>query len=236
MANVRPDENLHRKKDSPEKRRKVAGKMLDRTKRSDLKSNQKSTSQAMTATKYFADDNVKKFQNALIAHSFCMRDLKKQGRGALFSSVEEFQKECMEYVQLCQQYEAVPLISALCTYLGIDRESLYSYSRNENNPLCQSARAMLSYCHTCLEMGATESKLNSVAYIFQAKNYFGMKDTVEVKGEVTNINKLSSVQTLTELKGQLNDEQDNLVALDKGDSLEIIDKSMVNEAVVHEDE
>lgn len=155
---------------------------------------------------YFSKDNVKDYQKELIAHLFGKKAPEKKGRGYFFETVEELNEWIQKYFNLCVENEVVPTISGLVTYLKCNKQTLYDHANNPTSPFYQSCRDAIDYCHVCLESGASESQLNSVAYIFQAKNYFNMRDVQEVQvtpnqGQIQN-----NTETLQALKDQLQQE------------------------------
>lgn len=160
----------------------------------------------INGTGYFSQPNVKEFQSRLATHMFLELPKKKKGRGTFFETVEEFQEELMGYIQLIQDTEVVPTISGLCAWLGCDRRTLYNHANNPNSIFFLVSNQAIEFCHVALENGASESKINSVAYIFQAKNYFGMKDVQEVQVAPTKANETNNAETLNALKEQIEKE------------------------------
>ena len=159
----------------------------------------------INGTGYFSQPNVKEYQTRLSTHMFLDPPKIKKGRGTFFATVEDLQQELMAFVQLTNETEVVPTISGLVAWLGCDRQTLYNHAKNPNSPFHDLCNKAIEFCHVALENGASESKINSVAYIFQAKNYFGMKDVQEV--QVTpNANDVNSPETLNALKEQLEKE------------------------------
>lgn len=156
----------------------------------------------VNSTGYFAQPNVKEYQQEMVAHLFGKSAPKKRGRGAFFESEDELNTWIEKYFGLCMRTEVVPTISGLCTYLKCSKSTLYEHANNPNSQLHDSCRQAIEFCHVCLETGASESKINSVAYIFQAKNYFGMKDTQEIQVQASATQELNSPETLKALKEQ----------------------------------
>ena len=161
----------------------------------------------MNGSGYFAKDNVKEYQKEMLAHLFGKDSGKKKGRGGFFESEEELNEWIGKYFTLAMEHEVVPTISGLCTYLQCARDTLYNHASNPSSPFYNSCKNAIDYCHACLESGASESQLNSVAYIFQAKNYFNMKDVQEVK-VAPNQNQISNnSDTLNALKEQIHQQE-----------------------------
>lgn len=188
-------------------REKVEAETIERFKlqTKDKQGNRKNTTihKQMNGTGYFAKDNVKEYQKEMLTHLFGKDSGKKKGRGGFFESEEELNKWIEKYFTLAMEHEVVPTISALCTYLQCNRDTLYTHANNPSSPFYDSCKNAIDYCHACLESGASESQLNSIAYIFQAKNYFNMKDVQEVK-VAPNQNQISNnADTLNALKEQI---------------------------------
>lgn len=168
----------------------------------------------LSSTGYFAQENVKNFQTVVATHMFSDELKKKKGRGGFFTTVEDLRGELMEFIALCQSMETAPTIAALACFLGCDRNQLYDHARNPNSPFQADCKAMIDYCHMCLENGATENKLNSVAYIFQAKNYFDMKDTQDVQLSAKTSEDMNNPETLNALQKQINEESKDIKLLE----------------------
>lgn len=175
----------------------------------DNQGNRKNTTihKQMNGSGYFSKDNVKEYQKEMLTHLFGKGSHKKKGRGMFFETEEELNEWIGKYFALAMEHEVVPTISGLCTYLQCSREALYSHARNPSSPFFTSCKNAIDYCHACLESGASESQLNSVAYIFQAKNYFNMKDVQEVQ-VAPNQNQISNnSDTLNALKEQIQQQE-----------------------------
>lgn len=173
-----------------------------------------STHKQLNSSGYFGQENVQEFQKEMVSHLFGKNAPKKKGRGGFFDTQEELDEWIEKFFSLCMRTQVVPTISGLCTYLKCNRQTLYDHANNPNSHLFESCRQAIEYCHVCLESGASESKLNSVAYIFQAKNYFNMKDTQEIQVQANGSQELNSPETLKALQEQKNNEN-------KGKPLEI---------------
>jgi hypothetical protein len=166
--------------------------------RKELKSGNKSSIKQVNATGFFAEPNTKDWSNEMVTHALNNMTKKQQGRG-VFDSVEELADEFKGFVNTAQRTGLAPTIAGLAFYLGVSRDTIYSHAANQMSPFHDICKLMIDYCHTMLETGATMNKLNSVSYIFQAKNYFGMKDQTDVvvgAQERTNINNSQSIQAL----------------------------------------
>lgn len=198
--------NHERKLDyTKERRDHVAKQTLTRftDEKSELYTPGPSTTKPVNSSGFFAQDNVKKMQSEMLAHLFPIGEMEKnKGRGAIFTDQDSMAQYCTDYFKLSMENEVVPTISGLCAYLLISKRTLLEYANNSNSPYYDVAKAAVDYCHYCLESGATESKLNSVAYIFQGKNYFGMKDSQEITVTAQTNQAVNSQDTLSALREQ----------------------------------
>lgn len=168
----------------------------------------------ISSTGYFSQENVKEFQKEMITHVFKTPANKPKGRGGWFAAPEELEEELEKYFTLCVKYEAVPTISALACWLRCNRDIIYEHARNTNSPFQELCKRAIDYCHMALEMGASESKVNSVAYIFQGKNYFGMKDTQDVRIQAPETEQVNAENSLNALREQMTKESKTTPVLD----------------------
>lgn len=187
-----------------------------------------STHKQIMNSGYFAQPNVKEYQQEMVTHLFGKNAPKKKGRGTFFESADELNTWIEKYFYLCMRTEVVPTISGLCTYLKCSKQTLYDHANNPNSVLYESCRQAIEFCHVCLETGASESKVNSVAYIFQAKNYFNMKDTQEIQVQASANQELNSPETLKALKEQKEKEvSGTTLELDMKDAVIIEEKTKI---------
>ena len=160
----------------------------------------------MTDTGYMAQENVKGFYSDLVAHTFGKDAPQREGRGTFFETPEELEEWIADYFACVAKHNIVPTISSLACWLKCSREVIKTHSMNPSSPFYEPCKNAIDICHAMLEGGATESKLNSVAYIFQAKNYFGMKDqqeiTVGTNQENAQVNSRETLNALREQKQQ----------------------------------
>ena len=157
----------------------------------------------VNSTGFFGQDNVVDWYKELVTQNMNKR---KEGRG-VFDQIDNLQDEFAGYVDLCNRTKVVPTVSALCFYLGVSRDMFYSHANNTNSPYHDDCKMMLEYCHASLETGASESKVNSVAYIFQGKNYFGMQDQTNIALSTAMQQPVTSTNSLEVLEQQVNQQQ-----------------------------
>ena len=117
-------------------------------------------------------------------------------RPKLYSSVEDMKKIIDKYFEMCDEKEKPYTMSGLAYALDMDRRSLLNYSKDEKFfPTIKKAREKVEQQ---LEENALMGKANSTFTIFNLKNNYGWRDTVEVKND-------SELSKLDELLGEIKD-------------------------------
>ena len=111
-------------------------------------------------------------------------------RPKLYETKEEVQEIIDAYFSLCDQLEKPYTMSGLANALNMSRQSLINYSKeDEFFDTIKKARAEVEQQ---LEENALMGKANSTFTIFNLKNNYGWRDSVEVK----NDNELSKLDEL----------------------------------------
>lgn len=149
---------------------------------------------------YMAQPNVKKFNKTFVKRALT-------GRPYKWDSVEELEKELLEYFELCDKTDTVPTITAIATWLKCNKDTIYAHANNPNSPFSVLLKNVINVCHTSLENGAVDGKVNSVVYIFMGKNYFGLRDDKNITVTPTSDNpQISSKSTMDAIQKQLEEE------------------------------
>lgn len=149
---------------------------------------------------YMAQPNVKKFNKTFVKRALT-------GRPYKWDSVEELEKELLEYFELCDKTDTVPTITAIATWLKCNKDTIYAHANNPNSPFSGLLKNVINICHTSLENGAVDGKVNSVVYIFMGKNYFGLRDDKNITVTPTSDNtQISSKSTMDAIQKQLEEE------------------------------
>ena len=103
------------------------------------------------------------------------------GRPRLYNSAEQMKKDIDKYFEDCDVKDRPYTMSGLAYALNMDRRSLVNYANKDEFFLTiKSARERVQQQ---LEENALMNKANSIFTIFNLKNNFGWRDTVEVKTE-----------------------------------------------------
>lgn len=107
-----------------------------------------------------------------------------------YKTQEELQKGIDKYFTQCDKTQKPYTMSGLAYSLGIDRVTLINYGKNDLFfTLIKKAKDRVQ---AQLEENALMGKSNSTFTIFNLKNNYGWRDTVEVK----NDNELSKLDEL----------------------------------------
>lgn len=112
------------------------------------------------------------------------------GRPKLYNSKEEMQELIEAYFSLCDQLERPYTMSGLANALNMSRQSLINYSKDEEFfDTIKKARAKVEQQ---LEENALMGKANSTFTIFNLKNNYGWRDSVEInnQNELTKLDEL----------------------------------------------
>lgn len=112
------------------------------------------------------------------------------GRPKLYNSKEEMQKIIDAYFSLCDKLERPYTMSGLANALNMSRQSLINYSKDEEFfDTIKKARAVVEQQ---LEENALMGKANSTFTIFNLKNNYGWRDSVEInnQNELTKLDEL----------------------------------------------
>lgn len=118
---------------------------------------------------YMAQENVKEFNKEFMPRALV-------GRPCRWDNVEELCNDIGEYLDLCDRTSVIPTITAMATWLHCSRDTIYSHANNPNSQFSDILKNAINICHSFLENGAVDGKVNSVLYMFLSKNYFGLKD------------------------------------------------------------
>lgn len=119
------------------------------------------------ASQYLSEPNVKAFNKILLDKTF--------SKHIPISDSEELKQELSDYFNSCYQFEIVPTMSSLASWLGVNMDTIYANMQNgsKNSEILKQA---VNFCHSLNENGAIAGAINSVLYMFLSKNYYGMQD------------------------------------------------------------
>lgn len=141
---------------------------------------------------YMSQDNVRAFSKEFMPKALT-------GRPYKWDSVENLVEEIGDYLDLCERTSVIPTITSLATWLHCDRDTIYNHANNQNSPFFGVLKNVINICHSFLENGAVDGKVNGVLYMFLSKNYFGLKDDKNITvtpATNTNINTPATMEAL----------------------------------------
>lgn len=156
------------------------------------------TKQQKAKEQYLSDENVKSFYKELRQPIF-----KKK---YAFDHYESFEGELEHYFDLCDTYNQVPSPTSLAVYLGTNTDTLYEHMHNPNSPYSDTIKRTMTYLHAINEGGANSGKIPAILYIFNSKNFFGMKDDKNITVSANNNQPVNSQETMDAIQKQLQEE------------------------------
>lgn len=113
------------------------------------------------------------------------------------NSPEQFTKEVVEYFDLCDEYKVTPVVIGLANYLSISKRHFYELLNNGSDfsPIAQKALDSIAEMQ---EDAALRNAINSVAWIFTAKNHLGYTDnqTVTLKPDNSATDRSQTMEAL----------------------------------------
>lgn len=115
-------------------------------------------------------------------------------------SVENMQKEILEYFDLCDKYDCVPVMIGLFNYLGLDQGYAYHIA-NEGSELSLPLKKAMKMVQELQEGAVMRNAINPVSFIFLAKNYYGMSDsqTITLKPDNSATDRSQTMEALQEV-------------------------------------
>ena len=108
-------------------------------------------------------------------HSIVRRKCMFSQRTCL-DSVENMQNEILEYFDLCDKYECVPVMIGLFNYLGLEQGFAYQIA-NDGSEFSMPLKKAMKMIQELQEGAVMRNAINPVSFIFLAKNYYGMSDS-----------------------------------------------------------
>lgn len=168
------------------------------------KNSRGSSTNNKSATSYMSQPNVQEFNKQMQKRIFNPSGL---GRPYAFGSIEQFEKDVAEYFDVCNNTQTVPTITSLALWLRVDKSTIYEHANNSNSPFSDTLKNVITYCHSIIQNGTVEGKINPVTYIFISKNDYAMRDdkniTVSPSSDKQTIN---SSETIDAIQKQLAEE------------------------------
>lgn len=137
------------------------------------KNSRGSSTNNKSATSYMSQPNVQEFNRQMQKRVFNSSGV---GRPYAFGSIEQFEKDVSDYFEVCNNTQTVPTITSLALWLRVDKTTIYEHANNSNSPFSPTLKNVITYCHSIIQNGTVEGKINPVTYIFISKNDYSMRD------------------------------------------------------------
>ena len=102
--------------------------------------------------------------------------------------------------ELCASHRVMPIVAGLCNWLGVSYDTA-DHAKNPNSPFTQPLKYALALTNELSQGAMVNGKLNPMAYMFLAGNYWGLHDVRQVNIQSGAI---SSVQTPQEREETIN--------------------------------
>ena len=103
----------------------------------------------------------------------------RRGNDSVCNTADEIANRAEEYITECYQTGQRMTVEKFALALGITRETLWKWEQvgdQRSNVIKKVKDCIASYDADLV----TSGKMNPVPYIFRAKNYYGMKDQVDI--------------------------------------------------------
>ena len=115
-------------------------------------------------------------------------------------SPENMSNEILEYFELCDEYNCVPVVVGLANYLGLTTSYMYQIA-NSGSELSPPLKKGIDFIHELLESASLKNAVNPVSFIFSAKNWFGMQDgqTITLKPDNSASDRSQTMEALQEV-------------------------------------
>lgn len=167
------------------------------------KGNPKGTKSKMS--EYLSKENVKSFNRIVVSRNFDkLEERHKSKSQQIFTDYEECRNEVEDYFKLCDKYDIIPTIASLALYLGISRDTIYTMANNPKTYECSDIlKSAIATCQGYHEQAFMSNEISPVAFIFYAKNYYGMKDQTDVRFNQDNQEQLATSNTMETIKEQI---------------------------------
>lgn len=159
---------------------------------------------------YLSKENVKSFNRIVVSKNFDKLHDKKDGKKTtqVFQNYDECLSEVEGYFKLCDQYDIIPTIASLALYLGIHRDTIYTIANNPKTyHTSDILKSAISTCQAYHENAFMSNEISPVSFIFYSKNYYGLKDTTDVRFNQNDNNNSVTSDSMNAIREQIENEQ-----------------------------
>lgn len=166
---------------------------------------------------YLSQDNVKSFNRIVVSRNFeKLHDKhKRKATEPIFNDYDECLEEVEGYFKLCDTYNIIPTIASLSLYLGIHRDTIYTMANNPRTYKCSDiVKSAIATCQAYHESAFMSNEISPVSFIFYSKNYYGLKDTTDVRFNQDNTDNTISSDSMIAIREQIENEKQHLLVDD----------------------
>lgn len=156
-----------------------------------------------SATSYMSQPNVQEFNRQMQKRVFNSTGV---GRPYAFKSVEQLEKDVSEFFDVCNNTQTVPTITSLALWLNVGKNTIYDHANNPNSPFSTILKNVITYCHSIMQNGTVDGKINPVTYIFISKNDYSMRDDKNITVTPVQDTPLNTQSTMDAIQKQLEEE------------------------------
>lgn len=169
--------------------------------------NPKGTKSKMS--EYLSKDNVKSFNRIVVSRNFDkLEERHKNKSQQIFKDYEECLNDVGDYFKLCDKYDIIPTIASLSLYLGVNKDTIYTIANSPKVYECSDIlKTAIQTCQAYHENAFMSGEVPPVAFIFYAKNYYGMKDQTDVRFNQDQNTETIASDSISALKEQIAEEQ-----------------------------
>ena len=105
---------------------------------------------------------------------------KKIGRPTCWKSVEQLKTELAEYFDLCREHNLAPVMVGMANYLGVSNDTIQRHRKDPNSPFYSTLNFATQLIQELAQGALVNNKMNPMAYMFMAGNYWGEKDVRQI--------------------------------------------------------
>lgn len=109
-------------------------------------------------------------------------DIRNLGKAGKPKTVQAMEERIDQYFSLCQEAQLNPTVEGLALAIDYDRRSLFEISRGTFNlPFMDTVKKAKDFIANYDAILAASNKMNSAVYCFRSKNFYQMKDSVQIE-------------------------------------------------------
>ena len=118
-----------------------------------------------------------------VSRALCLNiNIRNLGKAGKPKTVQQMEDRIDQYFPLCQEAQLNPTVEGLALAIDYDRRSLFEISRGTFNlPFMDTVKKAKDFIANYDAILAASNKMNSAVYCFRSKNFYQMKDTVQIE-------------------------------------------------------